>query len=89
MIADKAEATFRIEAASVKGDDASGFLPAMLERMQAKRRDCSSFRMAENAEYAAFFAQAVRIWIEIVRHGRGVGSAHHRGLLPALPADRA
>jgi hypothetical protein len=89
VVSDETEATFRIEPAPIKGDNASCFLPAMLERMQTERRDRSGFRMAENAKHAAFFAQSVCIGIEILGYGRGGSSAHHRGLLPASSADRA
>ncbi len=39
-----------------KGDDAGGFLAAMLERVQAERGDGGGVGMAEDAEHAAFFA---------------------------------
>ena len=64
-VADQAEPAFGVEAVAVIADDACRFLATMLERMQAKRRDCGSFRMAENAEHAAFFAQAVAIDVEV------------------------
>ena len=46
---------------AVEGDDAGGFLAAMLERMQAERGDGGGIGMAENAEHPAFLAEAVGI----------------------------
>ena len=45
-----------MEALAVEGDDAGGFLAAMLERVQAERGDRGRVGMAEDAEDAAFFA---------------------------------
>ena len=53
-----------MEALAVEGDDAGGFLAAMLERVQAERGDGGGVGMAENAEHAAFFAQAVAVEVE-------------------------
>ena len=55
-VADQAEAAFGMEALAVEGDDAGGFLAAMLERVQAERGDGGGVGMAENAEHAAFLA---------------------------------
>ncbi len=64
-IADEAKAALGMKALAVKGDDAGGFLTAMLERMQAERRNCGRIRVAENAKHSAFLAQAVGVWIEL------------------------
>ena len=55
-VADQAEAAFGMEALAVEGDDAGGFLAAVLERVQAERGDGGGVGMAEDAEHAAFFA---------------------------------
>jgi hypothetical protein len=59
MVADEAKAALGIEAPAVEGDDAGGFLSAVLQRVQAERGDCGGLGMAENAENAAFLAQTV------------------------------
>ena len=59
MIADEAEPTFRVEALAVERDDAGGLLAPVLQRMQAKRGDRCRIGMAEDAEHAAFLAQAI------------------------------
>ena len=65
MVADQALAPFRLETASVESDDARRLLAAMLKGMQAERGDRRGVGMAEDAEHAAFFAQAVALKIEI------------------------
>src|SRR6202035_3966721 len=55
---------FGVETLAVEGDDAGGFLAAVLQRVQAERRNRGRVRVAENAEYAALFAQPIRIKIE-------------------------
>ena len=50
------------------GDDAGGFLAAMLQRVQAERRDGGGIGVAENAEHAALFAQ--RVPFEVVLESR-------------------
>ena len=66
IVADKAEPPLRMEALAVVGDDAGGFLAAVLQRVQAKRGDGGSVGMTEDAEHAAFFAQPVGIRVESV-----------------------
>ena len=63
-VADQAEAALGMEALAVEGDDAGGFLAAVLERVQAERGDGGGVGMAEDAEHAAFLAQPVGIRIE-------------------------
>ena len=53
-----------MEPLAVERDDTGGFLATVLQGMQAERRDGRGIRMAENAEYAALFAQPVGIGIE-------------------------
>ncbi len=59
MVSDEAHAAFRMEAQTVEGDDARGFLAAMLEGVQAERGQGRRIRVPENAEYAAFFMQRI------------------------------
>jgi hypothetical protein len=55
-IADKSKAPLGMKPLAVKGNDAGCFLAAMLQRVQTERGDGGRIGMAENAEYAAFFA---------------------------------
>ena len=63
-VADEAQAALGMEAGAIVGDDAGGFLAAMLQRVQAERGDGGGIRMAENAEHAAFLAQAIGIRVK-------------------------
>ena len=63
-VADQTEAAFAVEAAAVEGDDAGGFLAAMLKGVQSERGDGGGLGVAEDAEHAAFLAQ--RVAFEIV-----------------------
>src|SRR5690606_35248856 len=56
-VADQPDMAFDMELAAVEGNDAGGFLPAMLQRMQAERDDGRGIGPAENAEDAAFVAE--------------------------------
>ena len=56
-----------MEALAVEGDDAGRFLAAMLQRVQAERRDGGGVRMAEDAEHAALLAQAVLVQVDACR----------------------
>ena len=64
VVADQALAALRMESLAVEGDDARRLLPAMLQGVQAERDDRGRVGMAENAEDAAFLAQAVRVEID-------------------------
>ena len=64
VVADQAHAALGMEPLAVEGDDAGGFLAAVLERVQAERGDRGGVGMAEDAEDAAFFAQPVAVEIE-------------------------
>ena len=55
-VADQAEPAFAVETGAIEGDDAGGFLAAMLQGVQSERRDGGGFRVAEDTEHAAFFA---------------------------------
>ena len=84
-VADEAQRPLGMEALAVEGDDAGGFLAAMLQRVQAERRDGGGIRVAEDAEDAAFLAQPVAVEIEeavivgrciqLVSPSRAAGSA--------------
>ena len=73
-VADQAEPALGMEPLAVVGDDTGSLLAAVLERMQAKRRNRSGVRMAEYAENAALFAQPVRIGVEGFGFGHLIGS---------------
>ena len=45
-----------MEAAAVEGDDAGGFLAAMLQGVQSECGDGGGLGVAEDAEHAAFLA---------------------------------
>ena len=68
-IADEAHAPFGMEARAVIGDDAGCLLSAMLECVQAERRDGGGVGMAEDAEDPAFLAQPIRVGIVAVGAG--------------------
>src|SRR4051812_16460000 len=61
IIADEARTAMRAELLAVKGDDAGGFLAAMLQRVQAERRQCRRVGMAVDPEDAAFVMKMVRV----------------------------
>ena len=80
-VADEAEPALGMEALAVEGDDAGGFLAAMLQGVQAERGDRGGVGMAEDAEDAAFLAQPVAVEIEIV-----FGLVRSRRVLPGQSA---
>ena len=63
-IADQPEPALGVEAGAVERDDAGCFLTAVLQGVQAQRRDRGSVGVTENTEYAAFFAQPVGVEVE-------------------------
>ncbi len=67
-IADKTETSFGMEAAIVVGDDAGGFLAAMLKGVKPECGDGGGIRVPEDAEHAALFAErvAVKILVQIL-----------------------
>ena len=58
-VADQPDMAFDMELAAVIGDDAGGFLAAVLQRMQAERDDRRGVLPAEDAEHAAFVVEMV------------------------------
>ena len=64
MLSYHAQMTFRGESLAVKGNHSAGFLPAMLERMQAKRCQQAGFMISKDTEDATFLAGLVVIMIE-------------------------
>jgi hypothetical protein len=52
-----------MEPLAVEGDDAGRLLAAVLQGVQAERRDGGRVRMTEDTEYAALLAQPVAIEI--------------------------
>jgi hypothetical protein len=79
MVADQAHMAFLMEALAVEGDDTGCFLPAMLKRMQAKRRQRCRIGMSQNSENAAFLMQ--RISVERIVNREGMGLVHFCGPL--------
>ena len=67
VVADQAHAAFGMKLLAVEGDDAAGFLAAMLERMQAERGQGRRVGVAQDAEDTAFLVEAVVVDIEVVR----------------------
>jgi hypothetical protein len=77
-VADQTGVALRDELAVVVGDDARGFLAAMLKRMQAKNGQRAGVGMAEDAENAALLVKGVVV-------GRSVaGDSRHRSSLPPV-----
>src|ERR1700681_860260 len=56
-VADEAKPPLRMEPAAVEGNDARGLLAAMLQGVQSEGGDGRGFRVAEDAEHAAFLAE--------------------------------
>jgi hypothetical protein len=52
-----------VKAAAVEGDDAGGFLAAMLKGVQSEGGDSCGLGVPEDAEHAAFLAQRVAFQI--------------------------
>jgi hypothetical protein len=73
ILADMAEAAMSVELLAVEGDDAGGFLAAMLQGVEAERREGGGFRMAENAEDAAFLMRVVVIERNGIEHRPRLG----------------
>ena len=63
MVADEAELALGVELAAVEADDARRFLAAMLQRVEAERRERRGVGVAQNAEHPALFAQGVAVEI--------------------------
>ena len=61
IVADQPRAAMRVELAAVIGDDAGGFLAAMLQGMQPERRQRGGVRMAVDPEYAALVVEMIRV----------------------------
>ena len=76
-VADEAELALGVEDAAVEGDDAGGFLAAVLQGVEAERDDRRGIRVAVDAEDAAFLAQGVAV--EVVSRTPPAGS---RSVLP-------
>ena len=61
VVAHQAEMPFGVKLAAVKRDDACPLLAAMLEGMEAERRELSRVLMAEDAEDPALFVELVGV----------------------------
>ncbi len=75
IVAHQPHALVRVEARAVEGDDAGGFLPAMLQGVQAERGDRGGVGDVPDAEDAAFLVELV---VALVRAGAQV----HVGTTP-------
>src|SRR5262249_39985787 len=64
-VADEAEPALGMEPLAVVGDDAGRLLAAVLERVQAERRDGGGVGMAVDAEHAALLAPPVGVEVEV------------------------
>ena len=78
VVADEAEAAVDVEAVAVVGDDAGGFLAAMLERVKAEGGDGRGVGDAPDAEDAALLVQLVVIDVD------ESGGCHLKLLLAAV-----
>jgi hypothetical protein len=58
-VADVAEVAVRVELPTVVGDDAGGFLAAVLQGVQAKGGQRGGIGMAEDAENAALLVEFI------------------------------
>jgi hypothetical protein len=65
MVAHQTKASLGLETAPVESDNAGRLLPTMLQGVKAKSGDRGGVWMAEYAEHAAFFAQAIGVKVEI------------------------
>jgi hypothetical protein len=71
-VADQTGMPLGYEMTFVEGDDAGGFLPAMLKRMKTKHCERAGVGVAENAEHSALFVQLVAVKLcarRKARHG--------------------
>src|SRR5262245_7978182 len=76
-LADEAHAALGVEPFAVEGDDARGFLAAVLEGMHAERGDRGGVRMVEDAEDAALFAQTVPVEVQAGGCDRSIDHVAH------------
>jgi hypothetical protein len=70
-----------MELAFAIGDNAGGFLTAMLKGVQPQRSQGGGIRMIEDAEDAAFLPECVSIEVKIDGRGGGCGKLGHSGHL--------
>ena len=75
VVADEAHPALGMEPLAVERDDAGGFLPAVLERVQTERGDRRRVGMPEDAEDAALFTQPVAVEIGVDGESRSSGSS--------------
>ena len=69
VVADEAHAALGVELLAVEGDDAAGFLSAMLEGVQAERGDCGGVGVPKNTKDPAFLAESVVVVAQIAGAG--------------------
>src|SRR5262249_38994930 len=63
VVADEPHPALGMEPPAIEGDDPGRLLAAVLEGVQAERRDRGRVRVPEYAEYAALFAQPIAVKI--------------------------
>ncbi len=70
IVADMAERAVAVKDVAVPGDDAGGFLAAMLKRVQAQRGEGRGIGMAGDAEHAALVVEMIVVVPrQRLRHG--------------------
>ena len=75
IVADQAHSLVRMEPPGIEGDDAGGFLAAMLQRVQAERGHRGRVGYVPDTEHAAFFVQLVVVGFRWARF-RHFGDVH-------------
>ena len=94
VVADQAHRLVGMEMLAVEGDDAAGFLAAMLKGVQPERRGRAGIGMTEDAEHAAFVMEVIVVgerWrpglVAAGLLGRLAGvSGHYRSAVPSPAA---
>jgi hypothetical protein len=76
-VGDMAHAAMDEQRLAVRGGNAGGFLPAMLQRVQRKVGKVGSFRMTVDADHAALLVKAIESFVVsvFVWHGASCFSA--------------
>src|SRR5947199_9122058 len=71
-IADQAEPSFAVKPGAIEGDDAGGFLTAMLQCVQPEGGNGGGFGVAEDPEHPAFLPERIALQVGIGLVGGGV-----------------
>ena len=88
VVADEVHAALGVELPAIVGDDAAGFLSAMLEGVQAERGDGGGVGVPKNTEDPAFLAEFSSSWREGAGSPRCTPAVEPKshGHLPLVPA---